>query len=167
MLNIEKGTGLRLGAWLDETGCQFCVWAPQAQRVELCLYDEQEVETARLVLPGRRGQYSFGHVHGIRAGQRYGYRVYGEPMDGLLFDGDKLLIDPYARAISRPLRWDADAYEGDSAAMQAKSVVVQDDFDWQGVTKPVISAQHTLVYEAHVKGFTKLHPAIPEAERGT
>ncbi|MCS3457444.1 glycogen operon protein [Aeromonas sp. BIGb0405] len=167
MVNIEKGSGQRLGAWLDETGCQFCVWAPQAERVELCLYDEQEQETACLVLPGQRGQYRFGHVSGIGAGQRYGYRLYGEPQDGLLFDGDKLLIDPYARGLSRPLRWDAESYEGDSAAMQAKSVVVRDDFDWQGVTKPTISPAQTLIYEAHVKGFTKLHPAIPEAERGT
>ncbi|MGE6106642.1 glycogen debranching protein GlgX [Aeromonas sobria] len=167
MLDIVKGSGLRLGAWLDDQGCEFCVWAPRAELVELCLYDEQEQETARLVLPGRRGQYSFGHVKGIKAGQRYGYRVYGEPQDGLLFDGDKLLLDPYARALSRPLRWDPELYEGDSAPMQAKSVVVQDDFDWQGVTKPGIPNQQTILYEAHVKGFTKLHPAIPEAERGT
>ncbi|MFM4826971.1 glycogen debranching protein GlgX [Aeromonas bivalvium] len=167
MRDIEKGSGQRLGAWLDDLGCEFCVWAPRARRVELCLYDEQERETARLTLPGRRGQYSFGHVKGIRAGQRYGYRVYGEPQDGLLFDGDKLLIDPYARALSRPLRWDPDLYEGDSAPMQAKSVVVQDDFDWQGVSKPGIPSQQTVLYEAHVKGFTRLHPAIPEAERGT
>ena len=101
-----------LGARLDETGCHFCVWAPQSDKVELCLFDEQEQEQARLALPGRRGQYWFGHVRGVKAGQRYGYRVHGSPQDGLLFDPDKLLIDPYARALSRPTYWDDALYQG-------------------------------------------------------
>ncbi len=106
MFEMENGVDHPLGARLDETGCHFCVWAPQSDKVELCLFDEEEQELARLPLPGRRGQYWFGHVRGVKAGQRYGYRVHGSPQEGLLFDPDKLLIDPYARALSRPTYWD-------------------------------------------------------------
>ncbi len=112
MLVMEKGVGHPLGARLDENGCHFCVWAPQSDKVELCLYDEQEQELMRLELPGRRGQYRFGYVRGVKAGQRYGYRVYGTPQEGMLFDPQKLLIDPYARALSRPTYWDEALYQG-------------------------------------------------------
>lgn len=167
MLVMEKGSGHPLGARLDEAGCHFCVWAPQSDRVELCLFDNNEQEQARLELPGRRGQYRFGYVRGVRAGQRYGYRVHGTPQEGMLFDPDKLLIDPYARALSRPLYWDDALYQGDSAAMVAKSVVVDDAFDWQGIGKPAIEPARTILYEAHVKGFTRQHPGIPKALQGT
>ena len=94
MFVMENGVDYPLGARLDEAGCHYCVWAPQSDKVELCLFDEQEQELARLELPGRRGQYRFGHVRGVKAGQRYGYRVHGTPQEGMLFDPDKLLIDP-------------------------------------------------------------------------
>ncbi|MGL5072465.1 MAG: glycogen debranching protein GlgX, partial [Aeromonas salmonicida] len=126
MFAMEKGQDHPLGVLLDETGCHFCVWAPQSDMVELCLFDEQEQELVRLALPGRRGQYRFGYVRGVKAGQRYGYRVHGAPQEGMLFDPQKLLIDPYARALSRATHWDDKLYEGDSAAMVAKSVVVDD-----------------------------------------
>ncbi|MGL6050659.1 MAG: glycogen debranching protein GlgX, partial [Aeromonas salmonicida] len=77
MFAMEKGQDHPLGVLLDETGCHFCVWAPQSDMVELCLFDEQEQELVRLALPGRRGQYRFGYVRGVKAGQRYGYRVHG------------------------------------------------------------------------------------------
>ena len=136
MLVMEKGVGHPLGARLVENGCHFCVWAPQSDKVELCLFDEQEQEITRLELPGRRGQYRFGYVRGMQAGQRYGYRVYGAPQEGMLFDPQKLLIDPYAKALSRPTYWDEALYQGDSAGMIAKSVVVDDGFDWQGLASP-------------------------------
>ncbi|HAU4899819.1 TPA: glycogen debranching enzyme GlgX, partial [Aeromonas hydrophila] len=167
MFAMEKGQDHPLGALLDETGCHFCVWAPQSDKVELCLFDEQERELARLDLPGRRGQYRFGHVRGVKAGQRYGYRVYGTSQEGMLFDPDKLLIDPYAKALSRPTHWDDALYQGDSAAMVAKSVVVDDAFDWQGVGKPAIEPARTVIYETHVKGFTRQHQGVPNELRGT
>lgn len=167
MFEMENGVDHPLGARLDETGCHFCVWAPQSDKVELCLFDEEEQELARLPLPGRRGQYWFGHVRGVKAGQRYGYRVHGSPQDGLLFDPDKLLIDPYARALSRATHWDDALYQGDSAAMVGKSVVVDDAFDWQGVGKPGIPPERVVLYETHVKGFTRQHPGIPKALQGT
>ena len=167
MFEMENGVDHPLGARLDETGCHFCVWAPQSDKVELCLFDDEEQELARLPLPGRRGQYWFGHVRGVKAGQRYGYRVHGSPQEGLLFDPDKLLIDPYARALSRPTYWDDALYQGDSAAMVAKSVVVDDAFDWQGVGKPGIPPERVVLYETHVKGFTRQHPGIPKELQGT
>ncbi|MFL9708941.1 glycogen debranching enzyme GlgX, partial [Aeromonas veronii] len=76
-----------------------------ASRVELCLFDERGEECARLPLPRTVGQHHYGYVPGVMAGQRYGYRVHGEAQSGLLFDPQKLLIDPYARALSHPLVW--------------------------------------------------------------
>ncbi|MGL5295276.1 MAG: glycogen debranching protein GlgX, partial [Aeromonas sp.] len=146
MLVMEAGQSYPLGARLDDTGCHFCVWAPQSDKVELCLFDEQEQEHTRLALPGRHGQYRFGYVRGVQAGQRYGYRVYGTSQEGMLFDPQKLLIDPYAKALSRPTYWDEALYQGDSAPMRAKSVVIDDRFDWQGVGKPHISPARTILY---------------------
>jgi glycogen operon protein len=143
------------------------VWAPQAEQVDLCLFDQQEQELARLPLPSQRGPYRFGYLRGVRAGQRYGYRVLGEPQAGMVFDPQKLLIDPYAKALSRAVYWDANTYAGDSARMIAKSVVVDDAFDWQGVIKPQISAARTVIYEAHVKGLTQQHPGVPAQLQGT
>lgn len=82
-------------------------------------------------------------------------------------DPQKLLIDPYARALSRATHWDDKLYEGDSAAMVAKSVVVDDTFDWQGVGKPGIEPARTVIYETHVKGFTRQHQGVPSELRGT
>ncbi|PJG60590.1 glycogen debranching protein GlgX [Aeromonas cavernicola] len=167
MLVMETGSVFPLGPQLDQQGCHFCVWAPQSERVELCLFDEQEQESLRLELPGRCGQYRFGYLRGLQAGQRYGFRVHGAAQDGLLFDPEKLLIDPYAKALSRPVYWHDEQYQGDSAAMVAKSVVVAEAFDWQGVSKPMIDAAHTVIYEAHIKGLTRLHQGIPSELRGT
>lgn len=83
----------------------------------------------------------------------------------MLFNPQKLLIDPYAKALSRPTYWDEALYQGDSAGMIAKSVVVDDRFDWQGVGKPGMSPARTIIYEAHVKGFTKQHPGSPKRFR--
>lgn len=167
MFVMESGTGTRLGAHPDKKGGHFGVWASGARMVELCLYDEAEQEVARLALPRTRGQHHYGYVPGVKAGQRYGYRIYGEAQPGLLFDPQKLLIDPYAQALSRPLIWNDEAYEGDSADMIPKCIVVDDRFDWQGVTKPDHKESDLVLYEAHVRGMTMLHPAVPEAQRGT
>ncbi|ENY72119.1 glycogen debranching enzyme [Aeromonas diversa CDC 2478-85] len=167
MFVMESGSGTRLGAHPDSKGCHFGVWASGASRVELCLYDEQERETARLTLPRTVGQHHYGYVPGIHPGQRYGYRVHGEPQPGLLFDPQKLLIDPYARALTRPLIWRDEKYAGDSAGMVPCALVVADEFDWQGVAKPAHAPDELIVYEAHVKGMTRLHPGVPEALRGT
>lgn len=167
MFKMECGTGSWLGARLDAQGCHFGVWASGASRVELCLFDNQEQELIRLVLPRTVGQHHYGYVPGVKAGQYYGYRVHGKAQPGLLLDPDKLLIDPYARALSRPLIWHDELYAGDSAALIPKSVVVSDAFDWEGVSKPDHDVSQLVIYETHVKGMTMLHPEVPQALRGT
>src|SRR5574344_1242693 len=134
---LKPGREAPLGAFLDSEGCNFALWAPDASRVTLCLFDETDKESVRIPLTERKGHYWYGYVTGIRAGQRYGWRVGGpqHPEQGLLFDEQKLLLDPYSRQLSRPLLWDETLYEGDSQRMMSKSVVVDEHFDWQGVTK--------------------------------
>ncbi len=103
------------------------------------------------------------------SGTFYGYRVYGpnRPEQGLLFDPQKLLLDPYARALSRTLEWNEELYQGDSQYMMPKAIVWDDEFDWQGVVSPQHADAQTILYEVHVKGFTRLHPEVPEQLRGT
>ncbi|MGL4207571.1 MAG: glycogen debranching protein GlgX [Aeromonadaceae bacterium] len=165
---LKNGKEAPIGASLDANGCNFSVWAPDATGVALCFFDEHEHEIARVPLRERKGQYWFGYVEGVKVGQLYGYRVKGpNNLDqGLLFDEQKLLLDPYTKQLNRPLMWDDKLYAGDSQRMMSKSVVIDDQFDWQGATKPEITDGRTLLYETHVKGFTKLHPAVPEEHRG-
>lgn len=166
--SLTSGREAPLGASLDEGGCNFALWAPDATAAWLCLFDEHEQEIQRFCLTERRGHVWYGYVCGIRAGQHYGWRLEGEndPALGLLFDVDKLLLDPYSRQLSRPLLWDGALYAGDSERMMSKSVVTADSFDWQGVSKPGYSDCQTILYETHVKGFTRLHPEVPELYRG-
>ena len=166
---LRNGKEAPLGASLDAAGCNFSVWAPDAEGVAICFFDENEKEIARVSLRERKGQYWFGFIEGVKVGQLYGYRVRGphNPDQGLLFDEQKLLLDPYTKQLNRPLMWSDDLYEGDSQQMVSKSVVIDDAFDWQGATKPGITDGRTLLYETHVKGFTKLHPSLPEELRGT
>ncbi|WP_409420355.1 glycogen debranching protein GlgX [Pseudaeromonas sp. ZJS20] len=164
---LKPGSEAPLGASLDSKGCNFAVWAPEATAVILCLYDGAEQELARFSLKERKGQYWFGYVAGVKAGQAYGYRLQGPTLPGGLFDEHKLLLDPYAKALSRPLEWDAKAYAGDSAAMMSKSLVVDETaFDWQDSRRPGHNDCQSIFYEAHIKGFTQLHPEVPEAWRG-
>jgi isoamylase len=165
---LKPGREAPLGAFLDSKGCNFSLWAPDASGVTLCLFDGSEQETARIQLLERKGHYWFGYVEGVFAGQLYGWRVAGahHPDQGLLFDEQKLLLDPYSKQINRPLLWDEAQYEGDSQRMMSKSVVTSDDFDWQGVSKPGYDDEQVILYETHVKGFTQLHPDIPERYRG-
>lgn len=165
---LKPGKEAPLGAFVDRDGCNFVLWSPDAERVQLCLFNEQDQEQARIDFMARKGHFWFGYVTGVRPGQRYGWRVTGpqDPAQGWLFDPQKLLLDPYSRALSRPLEWSESLYQGDSQHMMAKSVVVDETFDWQGVSKPNLAGGQTILYETHVKGFTQLHPAVPDAYRG-
>lgn len=159
-----------LGASLDKEGCNFSVCSPEATEVTLCLFDQDEQEIASFPLKERRGAIWMGYVKGVKAGQFYGYRVNGrnDPANGYCFDPTKLLIDPYAKQLSREQKWDYDKYRFDNASLIAKSVVVDSgDFDWKGVKKPGLRDTNAVVYETHVKGFTKNHPEVPEELRGT
>ena len=166
---LLPGRDTPFGADLDASGCNFVVWAPDAERVELCLFDSKEQEVARLRFRERRGHLWYGYVQGVIPGTLYGYRVHGPnaPGQGLIFDPQKLLLDPYAKALSRKLEWNDELYQGDSQQMMPKAIVWEDEFDWQGVSSPRHTDANTVLYEVHVKGFTQLHPEVPEQLRGT
>lgn len=166
---LLPGKEAPFGVMPDEQGCNFVLWAPDAERIELCLFDTKEQEIARIRLRERRGHLWYGYVQGVKSGALYGYRVHGphSPEQGHLFDPQKLLLDPYAKALSRVLEWNEELYQGDSHRMLPKAVVWEDEFDWEGVVSPHYSDAQTVLYEVHVKGFTKLHPDVPEHLRGT
>ena len=184
-ISIYPGSPFPLGATWDGKGVNFSLYAENATAVELCLFNsiEDDAETLKIKLPERSHQVWHIYLPDIQPGQLYGYRVYGpyEPQKGYRFNANKLLLDPYAKAISGTFIWsdalfgykagdqaaDLSFSETDSAPFTPKSVVINDQFDWQNVCKPKIPYHESIIYEAHVKGFTKLHPDIPEDIRGT
>jgi glycogen operon protein len=171
-----------LGATWDGKGTNFALFSENATGVELCLFDKDDEET-RLELTEVSNFVWHGYVPGVGPGQRYGYRVHGpyDPQNGHRFNPNKLLIDPYAKAIDGDIgngpelfgySWEAPEEdlsfsELDSAHLMPKCVVVDQSFDW-GDDKLLKTPWHeTVIYETHVKGFTKLHPDIPEELQGT
>lgn len=172
----SEGRALPLGATVREDGVNFAVFSEHATKLELCLFDGDR-ET-RLSFAERTGDIWHLFVHGLRPGTPYGLRAHGpfEPGRGHRFNPAKLLLDPYAREITGRLRWqeimggqgpDGRPDPRDSAPFVPKCVVVEGDFDWQGDRPPAVPLSDTVVYEAHVKALTRLHPEIPEDQRGT
>jgi isoamylase len=179
------GKPFPLGATWDGKGVNFAIFSGNAEKVELCLFHhpEDEVESEKIVLTERTGHIWHAYVPGLKPAQLYGYRVIGhyEPENGLRFNPNKLLLDPYAKAISGTIDWN-DALFGyevgneqedlsfsktDSAPFMTRSVVIDPHFDWGGDQPPGTAYYNTIIYEVHVKGFTMLHPGIPEDMRGT
>jgi len=164
-------TSIPLGAHVDGDGTSFAVFSSVAEAVELCLFDEQGAET-RLALELDEGYVWRGRALGVGHGAQYGFRVHGpwDPGAGLRCNPDKLLLDPYARAIAGAVQWDP-ALRGDnptdSAPNVPRSVVFDSQFDWQGDARPQTALQDSIIYELHVKGYTKLHPDVPAEHRGT
>ncbi|GGA70341.1 glycogen operon protein GlgX homolog [Neiella marina] len=168
--SVGKGNVFPLGATLTETGCNFAVRAPDAAQLAICLYDQNEQEICCVPLEHRSGDVWHGHIDGFKAGMMYGIRTKGEykPEEGLYFDANKLLIDPYAKSLNRALNWSNRQYEGDSQTMIPKAIPVHPDaFDWQGAEKPNIPDADMILYEAHVKGMTYLLDEMPQDIRGT
>jgi isoamylase len=177
---IWPGQPYPLGATFDGTGTNFSLFSEVAERVELCLFDEAGGET-RLDLPESTAFCWHGYVPGVGAGQRYGFRVHGpwRPEHGQRCLPEKLLLDPYAKAVEGGVDWDEAVFsyrfddpEGpvnraDSARFVPKSVVVAPVFDWGTDRPPQTPLHETVIYEVHVKGFTQRHPEIPEGLRGT
>ena len=180
--NSRDTTIYPLGATWDGEGTNFALFSKNATGVEVCLFGEQEQET-RLPLVEVENHIWHGYVPGVKPGQKYGFRVNGphEPEKGHRFNPAKLLIDPYAKAIAGHVRHGAeifgypwgDAKEdlalsySDDAHLIPKAVVIDNAFDWKGDGLLQVPWQETIIYETHVKGFTKLHPDIPENLRGT
>ena len=177
---VRPGEPFPLGASWDGRGTNFAVFSEVAERVELCLFDDEGQET-RIALPEKTAFCWHGYVSGVRPGQKYGFRVYGpwDPARGHRCNPAKLLVDPYAKSISGGVEWndavfayplggdDLQRDERDSAPYMPKSVVVDDGFDWDGERRPGRKLHETVIYEVHVKGFTKRCTAIPEHLRGT
>ncbi|NNM74485.1 glycogen debranching protein GlgX [Enterovirga sp. DB1703] len=172
-----------LGANWTGTGVEFALFSAHAEAVELCLFDEDApAERARVPLE-RTGDTWHARLEGVGPGQLYGYRVHGpyEPLAGHRFNPNKLLLDPHARLLSGAIRWDDATYgflpdaeeadlsfsESDSAPFMPRCVVVDPAFDWRGDAPPRRPWSETLIYEAHVRGLTRLHPGIPPELRGT
>ena len=172
------------GARWDGRGTQFAVFAPDAERVDLCLFDGSgRHELERLALPECIDGLWQGYLPDCRPGTLYGYRVAGpyEPEAGHRFNHHKLLIDPYARGLRGELRWHDAVYgyrigarrgdlsfdRRDSAPYVPKAVVVDEHFDWNGDHPPRVPWSDTVIYEAHVRGLTRRLPDIPEHDRGT
>jgi glycogen operon protein len=182
---IRPGSPTPRGATFDGGGVNFALFSAYATRVELCLFDPQgREETARLTLPDYTDEIFHGYVPDLQPGQVYGYRVHGPyaPEEGHRFNPNKLLLDPYARGHTGEIQWNDTCYgytigspeadlsfdERDSAPFVPKCVVVDPNFNWQGEPRRAfVPWDRTLIYETHVKGFTKRHPDIPEALRGT
>ena len=175
---LHPGRPFPLGATPQAEGVNFSVWARDATQVDLLLFDRVEDGAPSRVVELRRGPnrtYHYWHVlvEGVRPGQLYGWRARGpfDPSRGLRFDGDKLLIDPYGRALAVPLGYDraAAARPGDTCATAMKSVVADASrYDWEGDVAPRHHFARTVIYEAHVRGFTR-HPSsgVAPARRGT
>lgn len=166
--SASRGQFLPLGAILDEGGCHFSVYSIGAYRVEVCLFDSNEKEIARYPLEVKQGQMWSIYIKEVKAGQLYGYRVYGEnrPEKGLLFNGNNLLIDPYAKALNRVQHAFSPSKGTEDNLHVAKSIVIDERFDWQNVKKPEIADHKRILYEVHVKGFSQLNKKIPIQKRG-
>lgn len=167
---VSKGQAYPFGAKLTQGGCNFAVHSPAADKVEVCFFDPQtEALITTVILPAKTGKVWHGQVSGVKPGMLYGYKVHGQnqPELGLRFDAKKLLIDPYAKSLNKPVMWDASKYHANNEAWAAKAVIDESEFDWQGTTRPDIAIKDTILYEAHVKGMTRLHPKVPADLRGT
>jgi glycogen operon protein len=179
------GSPYPLGATWDGNGVNFAIFSANAEAIELCLFDTPDAprEAVRIPLTAQTDHVWHVYIPGLQPGQLYGYRVYGPyaPEQGHRFNPHKLLIDPYAKATTGPIKWD-DATHGyevgseaedlsfderDSAPFMPRSVVIDPSFDWGDDKAPRIPLHDSIIYEAHAKGLTMLHPAIPEELRGT
>jgi isoamylase len=173
------GSAYPLGATFDGSGTNFALFSEAAERVELCLFDDDGTET-RVELRDVDAFVWHGYLPNVLPGQRYGYRVHGphDPANGQRFNPNKLLLDPYAKAVDGEITWGQPVFgydfgdpdsrnDEDSAANMMLGVVVNPFFDWAGDRQPKTPYAESVIYEAHVKGLTKRHPAIPEEIRGT
>jgi glycogen operon protein len=171
-----------LGATYDGRGINFALFSDNAHGVELCLFDANDKEQ-RIKLDERTHNHWHIYIPGLLPGQRYGYRVYGpyEPENGHRFNPNKLLIDPYAKALDGIIEWDDALFayelghaeedlsvnETDSAPFIPKGIVIEDDFNWEDDRQLEIPIHENVIYELHVKGFTQQFQEVPEELRGT
>ncbi|MBC7519445.1 MAG: glycogen debranching protein GlgX [Microbacteriaceae bacterium] len=178
-MDTWPGTAYPLGATFDGSGTNFAIFSEAAEKVELCLIDDDDVET-RVELHEVDAYVWHCYLPLIQPGQRYGYRIHGpyDPAKGQRANANKLLLDPYAKATRGEIDWNPALFtynfgdplsvnNDDSAEHMMLGVVINPFFDWAGDRHPRIPYAESVIYEAHVKGLTELHPDIPEEQRGT
>jgi glycogen operon protein len=179
---VWPGTPYPLGATWDGQGVNFALFSEHAEKVDLCLFDAEGRQAAAITLREQTDLVWHCYLPDARPGLLYGYRVHGpyNPSRGLRFNPHKLLLDPYAKQV-RPFRWDDSNFgyrlgdpqqdlsfdERDNAPFMMKGVVIDSTFDWGSDRAPCVPWNQSIIYEAHVKGLTKLHPGVPENLRGT
>jgi glycogen operon protein len=182
-MRIWPGKSSPLGPTWDGAGVNFAIFSEHATKVELCLFDEGGKETHRIALPEQTDQVWHAYLPDVQPDQLYGYRVHGpyDPAQGHRFNPNKIILDPYAKAIGRPLTWDDSLFgykvgdpagdlsfdERDNAAFTPLAAVVDPAFTWGDDRPPRTPWHKTLIYELHVKGFTKRMPDVPEQLQGT
>jgi glycogen operon protein len=178
---VRPGSRFPLGAIPDAEGTNFALFSEHATRVELCLFDEKGENERCVPLRETTAHVWHGYLPGIGPGQRYGYRVDGpwKPEHGHRFNASKLLIDPYARALTGEADWREPVFgyqlgrsdrvrdKRNDARGVPKGIVISGEFDWEGDRGPDIALNDSVIYELHVKGFTECHPDLPENLRGT
>lgn len=181
---IQPGTPYPLGSHYDGRGVNFALFSAHATKVELCLFNQNGTEeVSRIAVTVNDNNVWHVYVGGLKPGQIYGYRVYGpyKPEEGHRFNPNKLLFDPYGKKLSGKLIWhkaifgynpdspdkDLSFNVLDSAPYVPKSVVVEDRFDWEDDIRPAYGFNESVLYETHVRGYTKLHPQVPDRHRGT
>jgi isoamylase len=182
---VREGSPAAQGAIWDGRGTNFTLFSANATKVEVCLFDSVGArELERIALPEYTDEIWHGYLPGVGPGDVYGYRVHGPyvPLAGHRFNPNKLLLDPYARGHTGELKWAPECFgytigaedddlsfdARDSAPFMPKCVVVDPNFDWRGQPRSRgVPWDRTIIYEAHVRGFTKLHPAVPMKQRGT
>ncbi|USI71677.1 glycogen debranching protein GlgX [Sphingomonas morindae] len=180
---LKGGKPYPLGATFDGKGVNFAVFSAHADAIDVCVFDETGArEIARHRLPECTDEVFHGYLPDARPGLVYGLRAHGRyaPEEGHRFNPNKLLLDPYARRILGEIKWDDTLYgydvqsgddlsfdERDSAPAMPKAVVTEETFDWSDDVRPATPWNRTIIYEAHVKGLTKLLKDVPEAERGS
>ncbi len=178
-MQVWPGSAYPLGATFDGNGTNFALFSEGAEKVELCLFDDRGKES-RVELVDVDAHVWHAYLPTVQPGQRYGYRVYGpnDPENGQRFNPNKLLLDPYAKAVEGQVEWGQSVFgynfgdpdsrnDDDSAQAMMKGVVINPFFDWAGDRQPKTPYAESVIYEAHVKGLTERHPDIPEEIRGT
>src|SRR5262252_2136291 len=181
---LLPGRPFPLGATWDGSGVNFAIFSETAERIELCLFNDlAEPETERIPLVERTNYTWHGYLRNMVPGQLYAYRVFGpyDPEQGLRFDPAKLVLDPYAKALAGQVEWTAPVFpyklggpaedlakdDHDDVLGMQKCVIVNPYFDWEEDRPLKTPLAESIIYELHVKGFTKRHPDIPEELRGT
>ncbi|HEY3162244.1 MAG TPA: glycogen debranching protein GlgX [Vicinamibacterales bacterium] len=184
-MRVWPGQPYPLGATWTGLGVNFALFSAHAIRVDLCLFDSPDAATASVsvTLPEHTDMVWHGYLPDVRPGQLYGYRVHGpyDPGAGQRFNSNKVVLDPYAKSIGRQVRWDDSVFgytigdprgdlaldTRDNAAFASLAAVIDPAFTWGDDRPPRTPWHKTVIYEMHVRGFTRLHPNVPEPLRGT